>query len=200
MMIAIRKLTTKVLIMPLSHKLLSAYLLIAMFILGQGGYIKLKAQLAQVLLEFAWQQQQLGFEDRKAWPWADGHPIAKISISEHFPVIILSGVSGSNLAFAPSWLASSTAITQGGNSVIFAHNDTHFNSLKEISIGDLITIESLNQQHSSYQVSEIKVVHETDLSVLAETEQQIITLITCYPFDSSIINSDLRLVVTARLM
>tara|TARA_R110001583_G_scaffold57547_2_gene172183 strand:+ start:29170 stop:29799 length:630 start_codon:yes stop_codon:yes gene_type:complete len=182
----------------LFYKFLFIYLLIAILIFGKGAYIQIKAQVAQVLLELAWYQQQQDLLPHKAWSWADGYPLAKISINNQDPLIILSGATGSNLAFAPSWLAGSSAFNSGGNSVIFAHNDTHFNQLKNIVIGDDISVKSADRQIYRYQVSETKVINELDLSVLALTEEEVITLITCYPFDSPISNSNLRFVVIAK--
>jgi sortase A len=103
---------------PLFYKLLLLYFLVAMAIFGQGVYIKIKAQVAQVLLEIAWNQQQQDYLPHKAWLWADGHPLAKITITQQQPLIILTGGSGSNLAFTPSWLASSSLFDRGGNSVV----------------------------------------------------------------------------------
>lgn len=183
--------------LPLFYKGLIIYSLIALTFFGQGVYIKLKAELAQGLLELAWQRQQLDLQPHKAWPWADGYPMAKITINQQAPLIILTGATGSNLAFAPSWFSSSSDFNRGGNSVVFAHNDTHFKRLENIKIGDQVTIESANQQFFTYQISATHVTDETDLSVLARTDEEIITLITCYPFDSAIVNSDLRYVVTA---
>ncbi|WP_413698848.1 class GN sortase [Psychromonas sp. KJ10-10] len=179
-------------------KFLLVYSVIALSVFGKGAYIKVKAQVAQVLLEVAWQKQQQDFLPHKAWSWADGYPLAKLTINQHKPLIILTGATGSNLAFAPSWLASSSLFTEGGNSVIFAHNDTHFKVLKNIDIGDKVSINTADQQHYQYQVSETKIINETNLSVLAQTGEEIVTLITCYPFDSSIVNSDLRFVVIAK--
>lgn len=194
----LKKLLKKWLSFSFFIKFLIIYSVIAFSIFGKGAYIKVKAQFAQVLLEVAWKKQQQDLLPHKAWSWADGHPIAKLTINKYNPLIILTGATGSNLAFAPSWLASSAQFSDGGNSVIFAHNDTHFKVLKNINIGDEITIDSVDQQHYRYQVFQTQIIKETDLSVLAQSEQEVVTLITCYPFNASIINSDLRFVVTAK--
>jgi sortase A len=180
------------------NKLLLVMALSGLLIFSKGAYIKVKAQVAQVLLELAWYKQQQDQSPHKAWSWADGYPMAKITINQQSPLIILTGATGSNLAFGPSWLVSSSPLNRGGNSVIFAHNDTHFNRLKNISVGDRISVESSEQEDYRYQVSETKVIDEMDLSVLTLTDKEVITLITCYPFDSSISNSNLRFVVIAK--
>jgi sortase A len=46
--------------------------------LGQGAYIYAKAQLAQVLLERAWQRALAGEAAPKPWPWADTWPVARL--------------------------------------------------------------------------------------------------------------------------
>lgn len=50
----------------------------------------------------------------------------------------------------------------------------------------------------NYQVQEAKIVNEKDLSVLEYNGEELLTLITCYPFDSTVYNSDLRFVVISK--
>jgi len=198
MVASIKKASVNLCAAPLGYKLFVVYFLLAISLFGQGVYIKAKAQLAQVLLESAWQKQQQDSLPYKAWSWADGYPVAKISINNETPFIILAGASGSNLAFAPSWLVTSSDFNESGNSVVFAHNDTYFKGLEALNNESIIAIETAKAEQLRYQVKEIKVIHETNLSVLSQGDEDIVTLITCYPFDASIIHSDLRFVVIAK--
>jgi len=68
-----------------------------------------------------------------------------------------------------------------GNSVIAGHRDTHFRPLKNISLGDEIRIETGDKTYS-YEVIETRIVSPTNTDVLQSGSEQMITLITCYPF------------------
>jgi sortase A len=184
--------------MSLFHKLLLLTILLALLILGKGMYMQGKAFVAQQLLTFAWARHMQDGNEHKAWPWADSSPIAQLTITGQDPLIILSGTSGENLAFAPTWMVASAAFNQGGNSVLVAHNDTHFKQLRNIELDSNLTINAYPNLQLDYRIIETKVVHEKDLSVLDDSEQEILTLITCYPFDSDTFNSELRFVVIAK--
>jgi len=80
---------------------------------------------------------------------------------------------------------------QKGNSVIIAHRylhippakDTFFN-LNKVKKGDSIVIKQDNSEFT-YIVSEIKIVEKNDISVLQDTREYQITLITCTPLWTS---------------
>ena len=180
------------------HKLLLLTVLLALLILGKGMYMQGKAFVAQQLLHFAWARHMQDGKEHKAWPWADSNPIAQLTFAGKDPLIILSGASGENLAFAPTWMLASAPFNEGGNSVLVAHNDTHFKQLEDIALDAELTINAYPGMLLHYRVIETKVMHEKDLSVLADSDQEILTLITCYPFSSESFNSELRFVVIAK--
>lgn len=68
-----------------------------------------------------------------------------------------------------------------GNTAVAAHRDTIFRPLKDVRIGDLVTLRTPHGDFE-YQVRETKIVQPTDLSVLSPLESDALTLITCYPF------------------
>lgn len=68
-----------------------------------------------------------------------------------------------------------------GNSVVAGHRDTHFRVLKDVAIGDEITIDTGTKQYT-YKIIETRVVPPHDTSPLRSETGQILTLITCYPF------------------
>jgi sortase A len=182
----------------LKHKILGVLIILGLIFCGKGLYMQSKAFVAQQLLSFAWARHLQDGQLYKAWPWADSAPLAKLTFPGKDPLIILSGATGSNLAFAPSWMLSSTPFAQGGNSVIVAHNDTHFNQLKGISVDDKLQLSTYGNERLFYQVMDMKVIDETDVSVIENNGDELLTLITCYPFDSAIYNSDQRFVVIAK--
>lgn len=68
-----------------------------------------------------------------------------------------------------------------GNVAIAAHRDTHFRALKDLSLGDRIELALLDRTQI-YIVTDLTVVEPTDVHVLADTGDAVLTLVTCYPF------------------
>jgi sortase A len=68
-----------------------------------------------------------------------------------------------------------------GNSGLAGHRDGFFRGLKDISVGDQLTIRTLGQRHE-YEVVDTWIVSPEELDVLQNTEQDSVTLVTCYPF------------------
>ena len=85
-----------------------------------------------------------------------------------------------------------------GNTVIAGHTNSVFKTLGEAQIGDNIRLE-LTYGTYVYEISNIEIKSGTDQSILAPSEEQILTLYTCYPFDY-IGNTPDRYVVTAKLV
>jgi sortase A len=68
-----------------------------------------------------------------------------------------------------------------GNSVIAGHRDTHFRVLKDVRIGDEVSVERGGRRFV-YEVTDVSIVKPEDTSSLRPTSQGVLTLITCYPF------------------
>ncbi|MHB8446562.1 MAG: class D sortase [Rudaea sp.] len=68
-----------------------------------------------------------------------------------------------------------------GNVAIAAHRDSFFRGLRHVEVGDVVELDSL--EHTNlYRVTDTKVVEPTDVRVLADVGEPVLTLITCYPF------------------
>ena len=161
-------------------------------------YLMAKAELAQYLLEHSWASAKANQRQSKPWPWADTHPIAKLSVDKlDWSAIILAGTSGEALAFGPGHWRDSAQPGTLGNSVIAGHRESHFNILKSLHIGDSVRIERRDGQMIKYVVDTVNVVHETDLTVLANSDETKLTLITCYPVEAVTAGGELRLAITA---
>lgn len=68
-----------------------------------------------------------------------------------------------------------------GNVAIAAHRDTHFRALKDLALGDLIELAMLDRTQT-YVVTGLSVVEPSDVHVLADTGEPVLTLVTCFPF------------------
>ncbi|MDT0596597.1 class GN sortase [Glaciecola petra] len=153
-----------------------------------ASYIQIKASVAQMLIAGAFREQLYTGQPVKPWPWADTKVIAKLSTSisnNTHKSYVLQDASMRNLAFGPAYMVNTGELASTanfGNSVIVGHRDTHFAYLEHLTINDEITVSDYNGE-TRYKVIQVEVVDESDVSVLEQTEQKILTLITCYPFD-----------------
>lgn len=179
----------------------SCLLCLGFWQLGQGAYIPAKAWFAQELMQRAWRKAQAGDSDTAPWPWADTRPVALLSAKGgDVELIVLEGGSGRTLAFGPGHLSVSALPGEKGNSIIAGHRDTHFQFLQFMKPGESIEIEKPGGERHLYQVTSIDVVDSRRGSLILDTEEAMLTLVTCYPFDALQAGGPLRYVVSARLI
>ena len=169
--------------------------------LGQGAYIPAKAWFAQELMLRAWGRAVEDDDRQVPWPWADTWPVARLSAkSGDVDLIVLAGGSGRTLAFGPGHLSASSLPGELGNSVIAGHRDTHFSFLRDVEIGESLVIEKIGGRKHLYKVIGIDVVDSRRGSLLLDTDAAILSLVTCYPFDSREAGGPMRYVVTAKML
>ncbi|MBT3216077.1 MAG: class GN sortase [Candidatus Marinimicrobia bacterium] len=158
-------------------------ILLGFILVGKSTYYYGKGKLASILLEKAWERTKSEKTVQNPWEWADTHPVGKLTInSVGIENVVLGGVSGEALAFGPGHLSNSSRPGSSGNIVIAGHRDSFFRPLKDIKIGDTIELESTFATQS-FTVSEVRPVFGDDIYWIDETENDCITLITCYPFN-----------------
>lgn len=174
----------RVLLNALRLRRIAAWLLLAAAgaLLAQAGWIHAKAELAQQLLERAWQRSLAGEADSKPWPWADTRPVARIAVPAlGVSQIVLAGDSGRTLAFGPGWAEASSAPGDFGTSVISGHRDTHFAWLGKLQPGDAIDLEGLSGSRR-YRVARVQRADAVEHR-LAVGEADELWLVTCWPLD-----------------
>jgi sortase A len=86
------------------------------------------------------------------------------------------------LAHAIGHLPDTPLPWQSGNSALAAHRDAIFRPLKEVRSGDLLRLRTPYGDFD-YRVRETLIVQPDDLWVLEPTPVNMLTLISCYPFD-----------------
>jgi len=185
------------------HKWISLSLMLGIYQFSGGFYIFAKAELAQYLIADAWHKSLQSDEQYKPWPWADTHPVAELIIKDK-SWYVLAGASGRNLAFAPTHVSSTPEPGEKGNSVIVGHRDTQFNSLKWLQKGDLIEVKTKHRRQQ-FKVTMLRIALDSQLEYVQnnigndtfDDGQSILTLVTCYPFDSMLPNPTHRYVVRA---
>jgi sortase A len=165
---------------------------------GEGAWMTAKAQLAQYLLQRAWQRTMQGQDMAKPWPWADTWPLAKLQVPKYgVDLIVLAGASGRTLAFGPAHASATAVPGKTGTAVLSGHRDTHFRFLERLQLGDEILVEVPEEGTSRYQVVEITIVNARHARIEALNDRQSLVLITCYPFDAILPGGPLRYIVIA---
>jgi sortase A len=112
--------------------------------------------------------------------------------------IVVEGASRKDLSDGPGHMRETAMPGQPGNAVITAHRDTFFRHIYELNRGDEIIIRRAGQSFK-YEVTSKKIVMPDDLSVIRQTNDPQLTLITCYP-TYYIGPAPKRLVVFSRLV
>lgn len=158
---------------------------------ARAAYLHAKAELASLLIHRAWEARVTRGESRPPWPWADTHPVARLQIPRlGYDEIVLEGASARTLAFGPARLLSSADFGQAGNVVLAGHRTSWFKPLEAIDLGDAIQLQWLDSRshqvrQRTYIVNKIDIVVPQDVTLLAPTASDSLTLVTCYPFNSS---------------
>ncbi len=165
---------------------------------GQGAYIHVKAQLAQVLIQRAWHRTLAGEREVRPWPWADTWPVARLVMAEpDVDVFVLAGANGRTLAFGPGHRFGTPLPGEGGNSVVGGHRDTHLAFLRDVHTGAVARVQRQDGAWTSYRVEGTRILDKRDTWVMANDGASRLTLVTCYPFDALRAGGPLRYVVLA---
>jgi sortase A len=132
-------------------------------------------------------------------PSAESKNLTKLSIPKiALEDIVLEGASQHALLLGPAHLSASAIPGTMGNVVIAGHRDTFFRHIHRLRSGDdIYLLRSQKQFH--YVVQSRRVVDSTDLSVLKDTNEGELTLITCYP-THAIGPAPRRLIIVAKLV
>jgi sortase A len=167
--------------------------------LGHGAWIHAKAGLAQHLLQAAWVRTVAGESAVKPWPWADTWPVARLRVPAHgIDLIVLDGVSGRTLAFAPGHATSSALPGTPGTAIVTGHRDTHFRFLERLRPGEEILVDTPGQPTAHFRVQEATVVDSRTAVIRRDGDGPAgLVLVTCYPFDALRPGGPLRYVFVA---
>ncbi len=103
--------------------------------------------------------------------------VARLSLS----VIVVEGTDKTTLRRAAGHIVGTGLPGQSGNIGIAGHRDTFFRPLKNIQRDDIITLTTLSGEYR-YRVVSTKVVTPESVEVLKPDGNEILTLVTCYPF------------------
>jgi len=111
-----------------------------------------------------------------------GSPLGRIEIgSIALTAMIMEGFDGRTLRHAVGHIPGTPLPGQRGNVVLAGHRDTFFRGLRNIHKDDKITLTTLHGSFS-YRVDSTRVVEPEYTQALVATSDDVLTLVTCYPF------------------
>jgi sortase A len=111
-----------------------------------------------------------------------GEILARLSIDRlDSRWVVLEGAGRGELKRGPGHLSDSALPGAAGNCVIAGHRDTQFRVLRNVKLGEKISIETGGRTFI-YRVTGRRVVAPTDTESLDPTATPTLTLVTCYPF------------------
>jgi len=86
---------------------------------------------------------------------------------------------------------------EAGNIGIAGHRDGYFRVLKDVQAGDKLLLETL-EGPKNFVINTTQIVEIDDMALLQDTDEQTVTLVTCYPF-YFVGHAPQRFIVTASL-
>ncbi len=115
-------------------------------------------------------------------PLVEGMTIGEIRVDRiGLKTVVTEGETDAILDLGAGHLADTPWLGQPGNVVLAGHRDTVFRPLEYIRAGDVIDVTG-HSGAARYRVTSTKIVAPTDLSVLDASDDDTLTLITCFPF------------------
>jgi sortase A len=184
----------------LEQRLSAILIVIGVALLGYVGHEYWTMHREQQALRQQWlEQQQAAAVPTKAPAAAKDDGLTRVSIPKiNLDLIVVEGTNHKSLRLGPGHLRNTPLPGEMGNSVISAHRDTFFRHIYELAKGDEIQVRRDGRTYT-FQVVGKKIVEPNDLSVVRNTEDARLTLITCYP-TYYIGPAPQRLIVTAKLV
>lgn len=119
------------------------------------------------------------------------------SLNQDFPII--QGTGDEELKKGVGHFAQSVLPGQKDNSVLSGHRNTVFSELGDLIIGDDLIVKTIAGTFT-YKVDKTRIVDKDDKTVIVPTDDAMLTLTTCYPFDGLDLNPSERYIVTASLV
>lgn len=123
--------------------------------------------------------------------------IGRLSVPRlHLSAMVREGVDRNTLQLAVGHIPATALPGQAGNVGVAGHRDTFFRGLKDLRAQDELQFSTLSGDFK-YVVESLTIVEPDNVGVLAPSSENVLTLVTCYPF-SYIGTAPKRFVARAR--
>ena len=110
-------------------------------------------------------------------------PVAQLIIEDiALTVPIFESTDDEALNIGIGRVAGSGTINGEGNLVLAGHRDSFFRELGKLSKGSVIELKTMKGDVNHYRITNTFITTPKDVTVLEDSEQSELTLITCYPF------------------
>ena len=167
--------------MPLRRLASFALIMIGLGLLGYVGGQYWGMYRSQQNLEAEWERQATGLNAPGQVRISPDQMLTRVVIPKiKMDAIVIEGASRKELSEGPGHMKETAMPGETGNAVITAHRDTFFRHIYELTKGDQIQIRR-NGRVFTYEVTGKRIVEPDDVSVLKQTDDPRLTLITCYP-------------------
>jgi sortase A len=136
---------------------------------------------SQQRLEAEWERQAASANTPAAPVIPPDQMLTRVVIPKiGLDAIVVEGASRKELSEGPGHMKQTAMPGQSGNAVITGHRDTFFRHIYELVKGDRIQVRRAGSVFT-YEVTGKKIVMPEDVSVIRQTPDPQLTLITCYP-------------------
>jgi len=114
---------------------------------------------------------------------ATGDLIGRIEIPRLLlSAVVVEGIDTTTLKRAVGHIPGTALPGQPGNVGVAGHRDTFFLPLQDLRIKDEVQFSTL-KGNFKYEVESLRVVAPDNIGVLAPSGENVLTMVTCYPFD-----------------
>ncbi len=187
---------------------------------AQGAWIPVKAETAQAALETQFEKSlaehrpaavvnaaivapkakapvQPAAKPAKLWQFVKHAPLARLSVDrlDLRDVVLAGDGSHEQLALGPTMIKRGTA--ESPVTVLAAHRDTHFAFIRNLQVGDEMTMEYTTGETERYRVVRFETVRWDEFAYPLNPVRPLLALTTCYPFGGTEYGGPLRRVVWA---
>ena len=100
-------------------------------------------------------------------------------------VVVRNDIDADTLEKSPGWVPDSSLPGNSGMSIIFGHrNRKHLKLIEPIEVGDTISFRFVSDNRLvSYEVTDVQIFEKTSDWTLPVTDEDVLVLVTCYPFE-----------------
>ena len=100
-------------------------------------------------------------------------------------VVVRDDIDADTLEKSPGWVPDSSLLGNSGMSIIFGHrNRKHLKLIEPIEVGDTISCRFVSDNRLvSYEVTDVQIFEKTSDWTLPVTDEDVLVLVTCYPFE-----------------
>ena len=122
-------------------------------------------------------------------------------IYDNKSVVVRDDIDADTLEKSPGWVSDSALPGNSGMSIIYGHrNRKHLKLIEPIEVGDTISFRFVSDNRLvSYEVTEVQIFEKTSDWTLPVTDEDVLVLVTCYPFEYTG-NAPGKFQVTAKLI